>query len=147
MNNFCPNCGKKVDENAFICTKCGALINDNNDNNQTSNVVSENKVFSEDVDNGSFWWGVLGFFQPIAGLVFYFYWKKNGKIKNAKSIGIGSLISACLRILYFIIVFFIVISALTSDSYSKREYNTPYDYGSNYDSFFDSFFDDGFDRM
>ena len=29
MAKYCSNCGNKVDENAYICLKCGVVVNNN----------------------------------------------------------------------------------------------------------------------
>ena len=53
--NYCPNCGNKVDENAYICVKCGVKLKNNNS-------ISSN-------DDGNFVWGLLGFAIPLVGLI------------------------------------------------------------------------------
>lgn len=51
-----------------------------------------------------FWWGVLGFFFPIIGLILWAVWEKS-KPKAAKASGIGSLIIIILFILLAIVNF------------------------------------------
>ena len=48
MANFCYNCGNELDENAYICTKCGVVVGENK---------SEKKVNTSN-DNGGFGYGV-----------------------------------------------------------------------------------------
>jgi heme/copper-type cytochrome/quinol oxidase subunit 2 len=81
---YCPNCGKEMG-NDNICYNCN--------NNQ----------MNHNNDSGSAWWGVLGFFVPLAGLILYCVWH-NEKPKNAKSAGIGALIKVCMRLFFFIII-------------------------------------------
>lgn len=57
---------------------------------------------NNNVDNGGFLWGLLGFCIPIVGLILFLVWKDN-KPNTAKSTGIGTLIGVILVIiLYFL---------------------------------------------
>lgn len=104
MSKFCFNCGNKVEENAYICTKCGVIVN----NNTSNNVVIVN-------DKGGIAWSLLGFFVPIVGLILYLTWKDE-KPKTAKSVGKGALISTiigvCIYVLMMILfgIIFIIMS-------------------------------------
>ncbi len=100
---FCRKCGKEIGDAAF-CPFCGAPAKE-----ETSS-VNENKsveVKKNDDDKASGWWGVLGFFVPLAGLILFLVWMDD-KPKTAKKCGIGALISVCvsvaLTILYFILI-------------------------------------------
>ena len=53
----------------------------------------------EPVDTGSFWWGVLGFFFPLIGLILFCVWK-NDKPTTAKHCGIGALIGFVLGLIF-----------------------------------------------
>lgn len=96
MAKFCGNCGNEVDANAYICVKCGAVVEHNEKSN---NIVN--------VDKGGFGWGVLGFFVPIVGLILYLVWK-NDKPNSAKASGMGALISVILGIVLYSIVMIIL---------------------------------------
>ena len=90
---FCRNCGAEIDENAFVCPKCGV---------RTSVTKS---VAVEDAPNIGF--AFLGFFFPVIGLILWLLWKDTTPLK-AKSCGKGALASAIVSvvvgILYGIIV-------------------------------------------
>lgn len=85
---YCKNCGAQIDDQAVICPKCGV-------SQETKPAV---------VDNGGFGWGVLGCCIPIVGLILFLVWKDT-KPKTAKAAGIGALVSVCLMVLYYIVVF------------------------------------------
>lgn len=101
---FCRKCGKEIGDAAF-CPFCGAPTKE-----ETSS-VNENKnveVKKSDDDKASGWWGVLGFFVPLAGLILFLVWMDD-KPKTAKKCGIGALISVILGVVlavaYFILIF------------------------------------------
>lgn len=56
---FCRNCGTEVAENAFVCVKCGVLINDSKVKNKSLQAVDSG------IQNHFFFWSLL-----IAGSVF-----------------------------------------------------------------------------
>lgn len=100
---YCRNCGKDIGDSNF-CPFCGTSAN--------NPVVSENKVKkSNSEDSGSGWWGVLGFFCPIAGLILFLVWM-NDRPKSSKKAGIGALIAVILSvistILYYVLVIILV---------------------------------------
>ena len=72
---YCKNCGALVDENSLYCNKCGTRL----DNTQSVS-VSE--------DRSSFGFALLGFFVPLAGLIFFLIYESK-KPKRAKSAGKG----------------------------------------------------------
>ena len=65
------------------------------------------EVKKSDDDKASGWWGVLGFFVPLAGLILFLVWM-NDKPKTARKCGLGALISVCVgvvsTILYFVLI-------------------------------------------
>lgn len=85
---YCRNCGTEIDENADICVHCGVK----------QNVYRNVPAVETMSDSGSFGWGVLGFFIPIAGLILFLVWHDT-KPKCAKSAGIGALISTAVSII------------------------------------------------
>ena len=87
---FCTNCGGQIDDNAYVCIHCGVKVNNQPKEKHTA-------------DTGSFWWGVLGYFVPIAGLIIWLTCRDNTP-KNAKSAGIGALVSVIVNILLSIVV-------------------------------------------
>ena len=113
MAKYCSNCGSEVDENAYVCVKCGVVVNNNKNN------------VSNDVDNGGFLWSVLGFFVPVAGLILYLVWKKE-KPKTAKNAGIGALISVILNVVLIIFAFVLVFSIEDEFNDNYYEYDDYY---------------------
>lgn len=95
MARFCYNCGNELNENAYICTKCGVVVGENKPNNLNIN------------DNGGFGYGVLGFFFPLIGLILYLCWKDN-KPNNANAVGKGALISVIIGVVIWTICMIIL---------------------------------------
>ena len=102
---YCTNCGKQVDPKAVICPHCGVPLPSSSSSSTLTTTTG---------DTGSVWWGVLGFFIPVAGLVLYIVWH-NSEPKNAKSAGIGALIQVGVWIAFVIFCFFIGLAAGLSD--------------------------------
>ena len=96
MAKFCYNCGNELDENTYICTKCGVVVSEDKSNKA-----------SNSNDNGGFGYGVLGFFFPLVGLILYLCWK-NEKPNTAKSVGKGALINVIVGVALYIIGMFIL---------------------------------------
>ena len=85
---FCKYCGAQIDDNAVVCTTCGA-------SQSTAPAV---------VDKGGFGWGLLGWCVPIVGLILFLVWKDT-KPKTAKAAGIGALVSTILGVVIYIATF------------------------------------------
>ena len=88
--NYCPNCGKQVDENTFVCLNCGVKLKNDIENNNG--------------DSGSIGWGILGYFIPIAGLIIYLV-MMDSRPKTAKMAGKGALISVVVNTILSILLF------------------------------------------
>ena len=97
---FCSNCGKELNANAAVCLNCGAAVNGGNVQGIS--------------DTGGFGWGLLGFAVPVAGLILWLLWKDTAP-RNAKSAGIGALISAIAGVV-FIVLWFILVFGLAFSS-------------------------------
>ena len=97
---YCKNCGTEVDSNAYVCVKCGCLINDT-------------PAKSEKSDIPSALWGILGYMVPVAGLILWILWKTD-RPQDAKAAGLGALINTILSVvlvaLYLGIYFFTLAS-------------------------------------
>lgn len=91
---YCKNCGKEIDDNAVVCSSCGA----------------SQQATPQVVDNGGFGWGLLGCCIPIVGLILFLVWKDT-KPKTAKAAGIGALVSVGISVVYYILVMVIGIGA------------------------------------
>ena len=85
---FCKYCGAQIDDNAVVCTSCGA-------SQSTAPAV---------VDKGGFGWGLLGWCVPIVGLILFLVWKDT-KPKTSKAAGIGALVSVILAVVIYIVTF------------------------------------------
>ena len=73
--------------------------------------VSATQSQQTDSEGSTVGWGILGFFIPIVGFIFWLIWKDEHPAR-AKSAGIGCLVSICLGvvgvILYVVLVFVIL---------------------------------------
>lgn len=96
---FCRNCGKEIDDKAYVCPHCGVL---------TSNAEAQKKTVN---DSGSAGWGVLGFFFPLVGLILFLVWK-NERPKSAKAAGIGALICVVLEIAFYVLFILVFILSM-----------------------------------
>ena len=82
MARYCQNCGNEVDENAYVCVRCGAQIKQINNENAKSKLIA----------------GLLGIFFGAFG-IHNFYLGYNGKglaqlLMSLLSFGLLSGISA-----------------------------------------------------
>jgi len=96
---YCRNCGKEIDENAFVCPNCGVLVNEK----KCSGFIKE--------DKGGFGWGLLGFLVPVIGLFLYLIWKDD-KPLTAKAIGLGAIIALVTGIVLTIITYIIALAVM-----------------------------------
>lgn len=85
---YCPKCGRQLVDEAVVCVSCGC--------------AQSRKWTDKREDSSSFGWGVLGFFVPLLGLIFYLLWKDTMP-KKAKSIGIGAIIGTVISVLASIV--------------------------------------------
>lgn len=96
---FCQNYGAKIDVNAVICPHCGVALPAFNPAGSAS--AANNK--------GSYWWSVLGFFVPVAGLVLYIVWRTS-EPRSANAAGLGALIHVVFWVAVF--AFFITLAVI-----------------------------------
>lgn len=120
---FCTNCGREItNPNDKFCPGCGSPVNGGAPNSQAGGPANsynrgpaaapvhnnygngQNYAYTNSDDSGSIGWGVLGFFIPLVGLILYIVWK-NDKPNNAKSAGMGALISVIISVVLYVIVF------------------------------------------
>lgn len=80
MAKFCPECGKKVENNQKLCDSCRA------------------KRHGDSASHGGPWW-ILGLLLPPVGLILYLVWKNDRKA-DAKSVGTGALVSAIIWLFF-----------------------------------------------
>lgn len=62
---YCNNCGKEIDDKAYICPHCG---------------VKTKTIIQDDEPIGGL--GILCFFFPIVGLILYLIWQETKPIKS-----------------------------------------------------------------
>lgn len=86
---FCKNCGKEIDDNAYVCLNCGAKVKEEG---------------SSSVDNPSNVAGVVSCCFPIVGLILYFLWKDE-KPKSAKLVCYWMLGGLAAWVILYIIMF------------------------------------------
>lgn len=112
MGKFCKNCGAELKEGQQVCLNCGALVEEEKKNNDSTAKASI-------TDSGSAGWGVLGFFIPLAGLILYCMWK-NTLPNNAKKAGLGALIGFIVNVVVGIIYGIIIgVAASQVDDYYR----------------------------
>lgn len=99
---FCRNCGKEIDDNAYVCPHCGVKVE------------HKNNSAKADAESGSkAGWGVLSFFIPLVGLILFLTWK-NERPQTAKVCGICALVSFIVSIVIGIVYGIVVGSMLGS---------------------------------
>jgi len=86
---YCNNCGKEIDEKAFVCIHCG---------------VKTKSIIQDDEPIGGL--GVLCFLFPIIGLILYFIWQNDrpNKSKGAGKLalwGVGAGIASYMLLIIF----------------------------------------------
>ena len=98
---FCTNCGAKLlDDNVDVCLSCGKQVKKTTQINQK--------------EGSNIGFGILGFFIPLVGLILFFVWNDT-KPKQAKSAGIGALISTIIStvtLIFASIIFFFAMSLI-----------------------------------
>ena len=83
---YCKNCGKQLDDAAYICPYCGVKQDNGGE------------------DTGSVGWCVLGFCIPIVGLILWLVWKDQ-KPNNARQAGVGALACVIISVVFYVILF------------------------------------------
>ena len=77
---FCKNCGKEIDDQAYVCPHCGVK-------------TGKNDTSVADAAGGSkAGWGILSFLIPLVGLILFLMWKQE-RPKTAKVCGICALVA------------------------------------------------------
>ena len=96
---FCKHCGKEINDDVMFCPNCGEK--------QQEDTVTENGCEKctkcDKTDTGGFWWGLLGFFIPFAGLILYLVWKDE-KPKTASAVATGAIIAVGAWFLYYLFI-------------------------------------------
>lgn len=108
---FCKKCGKELKEGEIYCPECGQK--------QDEEIKEEKKEKPSQKEN-NFWWGVLGFFVPVAGLILFCVWYSDlvNKLKG-KAAGIGALISVIasfsISAIYYVIYMIIIVLGVAAN--------------------------------
>lgn len=99
---FCKNCGKEIDDNAYVCPNCGVKV------------AKEEPVPVANNDTGAkVGWGILSYLIPLVGLILFCVWK-NERPAVAKVCGICALVSFILNIVITIIYVAVIAAAITA---------------------------------
>ena len=74
------------------------------------NIIEEEMLYRPDtqqkpLEEGSYWWGLLGFFIPIAGLVLFLVWRTSLP-KSSRGAGIGALAAVIIKLLFWAMIVF-----------------------------------------
>ena len=114
---FCSNCGKVLEEGSLYCNHCGKKAN-------LDETVSSQK------ENYKFGFGILSFFVPILGLIFFLIYE-NKKPQRAKAAGIGALAGFLTGVILFISLFafamlYPAFGLFSTPSLSVEDYLTNY---------------------
>ena len=119
---YCTYCGSIHRTNGIYCENCGHPMAYEPTYNPQPQYQQQPTV----EEKNTFWWGVLGFFVPIAGLVIFLIWLKE-KPKSSKSAGIGALIRVGVTlILTIIMIFFGIFAVIDESSNYDNNYRNPY---------------------
>ena len=103
---FCKNCGKEIDDKAYVCPYCGVKVE------------SATDASKADADSGSkAGWGILSFLIPLVGLILFLMWK-NERPQTAKVCGICALVSFIASIVIGII-YGVIVGAMISEALSS----------------------------
>ena len=90
---YCNNCGKEIDDRAYICTHCG---------------VKTKSVSQYDEPIGGL--GVLCFFSPVIGLILYLIWKEEKPVKS-KGAGNSALWGISTSVVLYLLIMVIVFAS------------------------------------
>ena len=92
---FCRNCGKEIDDNAYVCPHCGVKVKDEE---------AERREQLAQADSGSkVGWGILSLLIPLVGLILFCLWRKE-RPQTAKVCGICAIVGVLLYIVFEIIL-------------------------------------------
>lgn len=170
-NKFCTYCGEKVlpigciektvediktvgETKETLPRNVDTIANTNTNTNTNSNSNADTNIDSAKKDKSSFWYNLLGFIMPIAGIIAYLL-NKDTYAKKSKSILKWSLagcitkfvLSICLLVFYIVVIGFCVFGTPASkyNRYYKNNYNKNYNYNYDYNYNFDKEFEKMFD--
>ncbi len=106
---YCKNCGKEIDNNAYVCPNCGVKVKDELAERREQQAASDFEA-----DSGSkAGWGVLSFFIPIVGLILFLMWKAE-RPKTASVCGKCALASVIVGVVFMIIYMIIAFAVIGS---------------------------------
>lgn len=107
---FCRNCGKEIDNNAYVCPNCGVKVKD-----ELAERREQQATANLEADSGSkAGWGVLSFFIPLVGLILFLMWKTD-RPKTASVCGkcaLAAVIVEVVAVILYVIVAVVALGAL-----------------------------------
>lgn len=107
---FCKNCGKEIDNNAYVCPNCGVKVKD-----EITERREQQAATNLEADSGSkAGWGILSFLIPLVGLILFLIWKTE-RPKTASVCGkcaLASVIVEVIVVILYVIIAVAVIGAL-----------------------------------
>lgn len=108
---YCKNCGKEIDDNAYVCPNCGVKVKD-----ELAERREQQAASNLEADSGSkVGWGFLSFFIPIVGLILFLMWKTE-RPKTASVCGKCALAAVIVDVvvaILYVILAVVAIGALT----------------------------------
>ena len=100
---YCKNCGKEIDEKAYVCPNCGVKVKD-----EAIELRESKATANSEADSGSkAGWGILSFLVPIVGLILFCVWKAD-RPKTASVCGKCALASVIVSVVAFIIYLILI---------------------------------------
>lgn len=108
---FCKNCGKEIDEKAYVCPYCGVKVKD-----ELAEQREQQAARNLEADSGSkAGWGILSFLIPLVGLILFLMWKTE-RPKTASVCGkcaLAAVIVEVVAVIIYVIIAVVAIGALT----------------------------------
>lgn len=104
---YCKNCGKEIDNNAYVCPNCGVKVKDEFMEQRERQAAS-----NMEADSGSkAGWGILSFFIPLVGLILFLTWKTE-RPKTAAVCGKCALAAVIVEVVFLILYVIIAVAAI-----------------------------------
>ena len=104
---YCKNCGKEINDNAYVCPNCGVKVKD-----ELAERREQQTAANLEADSGSkTGWGILSFFIPLVGLILFLMWKTD-RPKTASVCGKCALAAVIVDVVVVILYVIIAVSVI-----------------------------------